>query len=334
MADHLIAPHGGTLVDLLVDEARAAALKAVSLGRLAVLGPQPPPDVRPRAAPERRPSRRCRSSSARPTTVGPRPDAPGRRDAVADAHHPRRDRGVRRRLSAGSTVALRDAEGVILAALHVDEVYRPDRERRGGGRLRHRQPRAPRRGLRPNRVQPVLRGRVGSRACSCPCTTTSACSATRRPSSRHEFHRMGWTRVVAFQTRNPMHRAHQELTLRAAKDVEANLLIHPVVGLTKPGRRRPLHPHPGATRRSCRPTRCNTASLSLLNLAMRMGGPREAVWHAIIRKNHGCTHFIVGRDHAGPKRPGRQVLLRALRRPGPPAQARGRAGRDHGALPA
>ena len=105
---------------------------------------------------------------------------------------------------------------------------------------------------------------------------------------------------MAFQTRNPMHRAHQELTLRAAKDSGANLLIHPVVGLTKPGdvdhytRTRayqsllPTYPH-------------NTAALSLLNLAMRMGGPREAVWHAIIRKNHGCTHFIVGRDHAGPK---------------------------------
>ena len=104
---------------------------------------------------------------------------------------------------------------------------------------------------------------------------------------------------MAFQTRNPMHRAHQEITLRAAKESGANLLIHPVVGLTKPGdvdhytRTRayqlllPTYPH-------------NTAALSLLNLAMRMGGPREAVWHAIIRKNHGCTHFIVGRDHAGP----------------------------------
>jgi sulfate adenylyltransferase len=96
-----------------------------------------------------------------------------------------------------------------------------------------------------------------------------------------------------------MHRAHQELTLRAAKEVEASLLIHPVVGMTKPGdvdhytRVRcymallPTYPR-------------NTAMLSLLPLAMRMGGPREAVWHAIIRKNHGCTHFIVGRDHAGP----------------------------------
>jgi sulfate adenylyltransferase len=96
-----------------------------------------------------------------------------------------------------------------------------------------------------------------------------------------------------------MHRAHRELTVRAARSQQANVLIHPVVGLTKPGdidhftRVRvykallPRYPN-------------GMASLALLPLAMRMGGPREALWHAIIRKNHGATHFIVGRDHAGP----------------------------------
>ena len=96
-----------------------------------------------------------------------------------------------------------------------------------------------------------------------------------------------------------MHRAHQELTLRASKEVEANLLIHPVVGMTKPG------DVDHYTRVRCYQALLprypqKTAMLSLLPLAMRMGGPREAVWHAIIRKNHGCTHLIVGRDHAGP----------------------------------
>ena len=116
---------------------------------------------------------------------------------------------------------------------------------------------------------------------------------------RTHFEKLGWTRVVAFQTRNPMHRAHRELTVRAARSRGANVLIHPVVGLTKPGdidhftRVRvyealmPRYPH-------------GMAVLGLLGLAMRMGGPREAIWHAIIRKNHGATHFIVGRDHAGP----------------------------------
>ncbi|KAL9125288.1 MAG: hypothetical protein Q9217_005484 [Psora testacea] len=116
---------------------------------------------------------------------------------------------------------------------------------------------------------------------------------------RMHFEKLGWTRVVAFQTRNPMHRAHRELTVRAARARQANVLIHPVVGITKPGdidhftRVRvyqallPRYPN-------------GMAVLGLLPLAMRMGGPREAIWHAIIRKNHGATHFIVGRDHAGP----------------------------------
>ncbi|KAI4175089.1 MAG: hypothetical protein LQ343_001850 [Gyalolechia ehrenbergii] len=116
---------------------------------------------------------------------------------------------------------------------------------------------------------------------------------------RTHFDKLGWLRVVAFQTRNPMHRAHRELTVRAARARQANVLIHPVVGLTKPGdidhftRVRvyqellPRYPN-------------GMAVLGLLPLAMRMGGPREAIWHAIIRKNHGTTHFIVGRDHAGP----------------------------------
>nr|OQO32319.1 Sulfate adenylyltransferase [Rachicladosporium sp. CCFEE 5018] len=116
---------------------------------------------------------------------------------------------------------------------------------------------------------------------------------------RLHFDKLGWSRVVAFQTRNPMHRAHRELTVRAARQRQANVLIHPVVGMTKPGdidhftRVRvyqallPRYPN-------------GMAVLGLLPLAMRMGGPREAIWHAIIRKNHGATHFIVGRDHAGP----------------------------------
>ena len=116
---------------------------------------------------------------------------------------------------------------------------------------------------------------------------------------KQKFQEMGWNNIVAFQTRNPLHRAHVEMTLRAIKEINANLLIHPVVGMTKPGDvdhytrvrcyNHVLDKYPD-----------NSAILSLLPLAMRMGGPREALWHAIIRKNYGCTHLIVGRDHAGP----------------------------------
>jgi sulfate adenylyltransferase len=113
------------------------------------------------------------------------------------------------------------------------------------------------------------------------------------------FKTYGWSRVIAFQTRNPIHRAHYELTLRAAKAVDAALLIHPVVGLTKSG------DVPPAVRVQCYEKVLEKypnqrVMLSLLPLAMRMAGPREAVWHALIRKNYGVTHFIVGRDHAGP----------------------------------
>lgn len=113
------------------------------------------------------------------------------------------------------------------------------------------------------------------------------------------FKAQGYDKVVAFQTRNPMHRAHVELTMRAAQEVGAHLLLHPAVGMTKPGdvdhftrvkcyrNLLPYYPEDSVT-------------LSLLPISMRMAGPREAVWHAIIRKNYGCTHFIVGRDHAGP----------------------------------
>ena len=116
---------------------------------------------------------------------------------------------------------------------------------------------------------------------------------------RSIFIQNGWDKIVAFQTRNPLHRAHVEMTMRASEDLNANLLIHPVVGMTKPG------DVDHYTRVRCykhvmKKYPENSAMMSLLPLAMRMGGPREAVWHALIRKNYGCTHIVVGRDHAGP----------------------------------
>lgn len=116
---------------------------------------------------------------------------------------------------------------------------------------------------------------------------------------RKIFNKLGWSSVVAFQTRNPLHRAHFELTLRASSESEANLLIHPVVGMTKPG------DIDHFTRVRCYEAILkyyskSTTCLSLLNLAMRMAGPKEAILHGLVRANYGCTHFIVGRDHAGP----------------------------------
>ena len=116
---------------------------------------------------------------------------------------------------------------------------------------------------------------------------------------RELFKKLRWTNIIAFQTRNPMHRAHVELTKRALNENNAKLLIHPAVGVTKPG---DVNHY---TRVRCYKSIMDKydkdmAALSLLPLAMRMAGPREALWHAIIRKNYGCNFFIVGRDHASP----------------------------------
>ncbi len=123
----------------------------------------------------------------------------------------------------------------MLAVLHVRTSGSPTARPRPAG-LRHHRPRAPRR--RPTCStgrNPWYVGRAPSRASSCPSTTTSPSCAARPRQVREEFARLGWTEVVAFQTRNPMHRAHVELTMRAAAEVGANLLIQPVVGMTKPG---------------------------------------------------------------------------------------------------
>ena len=202
------------------------------------------------------------------------------------------------KLQRGGKLALRDPEGVMLAVLAVEDVWALDRQAEAQavyGSL--------------DRVHPGVDYLL---ARTHPMAVGGRLEGLQGPSHydfvrlrhtpaqlRREFKALGWRRVVAFQTRNPLHRAHFELTLLAARELEANLLIHPTVGMTRPGdvdhytRVRcyqhllPRYPQ-------------NTALLSLLPLAMRMAGPREALLHAIIRRNHGCTHFIVGRDHASP----------------------------------
>ncbi|OGO75689.1 MAG: sulfate adenylyltransferase, partial [Chloroflexi bacterium RIFOXYC12_FULL_59_14] len=111
---------------------------------------------------------------------------------------------------------------------------------------------------------------------------------------------MGHDNVVAFQTRNPLHRIHEELTKRAAAQVKGSLLVHPVVGMTKPGD--VDHYTRVRTYKALVDNYYDQKDtlLSLLPLAMRMAGPKEALLHAILRRNHGVNHFIVGRDHAGP----------------------------------
>jgi sulfate adenylyltransferase len=297
MRADLIAPHGGTLVNLLMDAEHASQLQAESrdwpswsltprqlcdLELLLTGGFSPLRGFMCRNDYERV----CASMRLSNGILWPIPvplDVP---EELAG------------NLGCGAKLALRDAEGALLASLHVEEVWRPDRHAEaeavyGTAEREH-----------PGVMHLLERTH--------PCYVGGRLDGVRLPAHydfrslrlspaelRDEFERLGWRRVVAFQTRNPLHRAHQELTLRAAKEVGARLLIHPVVGMTKPG------DMDHYTRVRCVQAILSrypqdTAKLSLLPLAMRMAGPREALWHAIIRKNHGCTHIIVGRDHAGP----------------------------------
>ncbi|AGM41559.1 bifunctional sulfate adenylyltransferase subunit 1/adenylylsulfate kinase protein [Spiribacter salinus M19-40] len=201
-------------------------------------------------------------------------------------------------VSVGDRVALRDPEGVILAILTVSDQWRPDFEAEAQAVFGTTDRGHPGVAYLHERSHPVyLGGRI--EALDLPGHYDFTHLRLTPADLRARFARNGWRRVVAFQTRNPMHRAHVELTFQAARQAEANLLVHPVVGMTKPGDvdhysrvrcyEHVLQKYPE-----------QTTALSLLPLAMRMGGPREALWHAIIRRNYGCTHFIVGRDHAGP----------------------------------
>lgn len=119
--------------------------------------------------------------------------------------------------------------------------------------------------------------------------------------TKEYFKKNNWNKIVGFQTRNPMHKSHYELTQYALNQAgkDAKLMIHPVVGVTQDCDI-DYHTRVRCYRHIMKYYKPNTAKLSLLPLSMRMAGPREAVWHAIIRKNYGCTHFVAGRDHAGP----------------------------------
>ncbi len=198
----------------------------------------------------------------------------------------------------GGKIALRDAEGVILAVMTVTDRWTPNKANEaakvfGADDVAH-----PAVNYLHNVAGPVYLGGP-IEGLQAPIHYDFKARRDTPNELRSYFKKVGWDKVVAFQTRNPLHRAHQELTFRAAREAQANLLIHPVVGMTKPG------DVDHFTRVRCYEAVIDkypqsTTTMSLLNLAMRMAGPREAVWHGLIRKNHGVTHFIVGRDHAGP----------------------------------
>ncbi len=295
--DHLNPPHGGRLCELLVGEDRRRELKAASRE-------WPSWDLTPRQL--------CDLELLLSGGFSPLTGFQGRQDFDAVCADMRLADGtlwpipvtldvtdeVAAGLEPGSPLALRDPEGTMLAVLWVEDVWTLDREAKAQavyGTQDCTHPGVAHLHERTNNV--AVGGRL--EGLELPAHYDFVRLRLTPAQLRERFARLGWRRVVAFQTRNPMHRAHFELTLRAAREAQANLLVHPVVGMTKPG------DVDHYTRVRCYQEvlaryPANTALLALLPLAMRMGGPREALLHAIIRKNSGCSHFIVGRDHAGP----------------------------------
>jgi sulfate adenylyltransferase len=294
---HLNPPHGGKLINLLVDENRRAELRAASKG-------WPSWDLTTRQL--------CDLELLLNGGFSPLEGFMGQADYESVCSSMRLKNGLiwpmpvvldfpaefATKLQAGASVALRDPEGVVLAVVHVEEIWEPNRQSEVENVFGTADRRHPGVSYVLDQSNPIyVSGKVEGLQLP-PHYDFRSLRLTPRE-LREKFAQLGWRRVVAFQTRNPMHRAHVELTFRAAKEASANLLIHPSVGVTKPGDLehytrvrcyQAILPHYPA----------NSATLALLPLAMRMGGPREAVWHAAIRKNYGCTHFIVGRDHAGP----------------------------------
>ncbi len=297
MPNRLIRPHGGELKELLVDEARAAELKEESrdlpswdltdrqmrdLELLLNGGFSPLTGFMGRADYESvRDGMRLAEG-----TLWPIPVCLDVTMAFADG------------LKSGAHVALRDPEGVLLAVMTVTDVWEPDREEEAEKVCGTTSADHPGVEYLLRRAHPVYVG--GSlEGVQLPVHYDFKRDRHTPRELREEFARLGWRKVVGYHTRSPMHRAQVELTMRAARSAQANLLIHPVVRMTQSG---DLDHY---TRVRCYEAVLSrypefTAKLSLLDMAQRLAGPREALWHAIIRKNHGCTHFIVGQDHASP----------------------------------
>jgi len=206
-------------------------------------------------------------------------------------------------LKLGQDIALCDERSNILAVMTVHEIFAWDREREAMlayGALDTRHPTVAEMSRwaggseRPRAISGELR------VLQLPDRYDFAHLRLTPSKTREALSKMGRANVVAFQTRNPLHRAHEELTKRAIEMIDGVLLLHPSVGMTRPGdvdHFTRVRTYVALTQNHYEKDR---VLMSLLPLAMRMAGPREALWHAIIRRNHGANHFIVGRDHAGP----------------------------------
>ena len=295
--NHLISPHGGDLVDLIVDEERRKVLKDLALHLPSI------------ALSERH---MCDLELLMTGAFSPLKGFMTSPDYEAVLDRMRLQNGTvwpipvcldvtaveAGRLEAGQSVVLRDPEGFMLGVMHVEEIWPIDKEREaqtiygtddtthpGVDHLFH------------HTGSHYVGGNI--EGVSLPLHFDFRHLRLSPLEVRQFCTKLGWRRMVGFQTRNPLHRAQFEMTLLAMRETKANLLLQPVVGSTIPG------DIDYYTRVRCYQAASkhyppNMMLLSLFPVAARMAGPREALWDALIRKNYGCTHFIVGRDHGGP----------------------------------
>ena len=295
--EHLIKPHGGELCNLLVDEQQAEALQSGSgdfpsitlnlrqvcdLELLLNGGLSPLRGFMNRDEYESVLEHWCLPDGSLwslPITL----DVPGEQAS---------------RFEPGQQLALRDGEGFMLAVLTVGDIWQPDKGREASEIFATRDRKHPGVAYLYEQVHDTCIGGT-IEGIQLPTHFDFETLRDTPEELRHLFTKMGWQNVVGFHTCKPMHRLHREITLQAAKEAQANILLHPSVGMTKPG---DLHYY---ARVHCyqairRHYPHNMATLSLLPSPVPLAGPREVILNSIIRQNYGCTHMIVGPNHASP----------------------------------
>ncbi len=292
-----IEPHGGSLVDLMVDEERATVLKDIALKlpdltlnerqlcdlELLATGAFSPLNGFMIRAEYESVLDRMRLQN---DVLWPMPICLGISDTQA------------RSIEAGQSVVIRDPEGFLLAIMHVEDMWPVEREKeasriygtsdRGHQGVKY---------LFESEGDHYIGGKL--EVISPPLHFDFKQFRMSPKEVRGVYDKLGWHRIVGFQTRNPIQRIQFEMTIRALRQAKANLLLLTVTGMTKPG------DFDHYTRVRCyrevtRHYPPNSFVLNLLPLSLRLAGPRDALLHAIIAKNYGCTHFIIGRDHASP----------------------------------
>jgi len=296
-ATSLIEPYGGVLVDLLVSaeekedvQARAGALPRVKLTQRSIC------DLEILATGGFSPLRGFLKQEDYRRVVGEMRLASGELFPVPVTCPVEPTAGVR----VGREIALTDMHDGLLALMRVEEVYEWDLNEEARLVCGTTDPRHPLVAEMHSWGRLNISGEL--RVVALPRNFDFKDLRLSPSEVRRRLSALGRRNVVAFQTRNPLHRAHEELTKRAASRIGGTLLLHPAVGMTKPGdidHYTRVRSYKALAERYYERERM---LLALIPLAMRMAGPREALWHAIIRRNYGANHFIIGRDHASPGR--------------------------------